>query len=52
MANYYTPLPAAEVPRNALLDFTGLNSGIDSIRNQKNENRNALLQRDQFDARK
>lgn len=37
----YVPLPAYQVPRNAMLDFSGLNAGIDAIaeRNQNAMNR-------------
>ena len=32
MAGGYIPLPAYQVPRNALLDFSGLDSGLDTYR--------------------
>lgn len=51
MANYLVNLPAPEV-RNALLDTSGLNSGIEAIRDQRNTNRNALMQQQQIDMRK
>lgn len=37
-APYYVDLPAAKVPANAMLDFSGLNSGLDTIREQNNQN--------------
>jgi hypothetical protein len=51
MPNYYTPLPGAEI-RNALVDFSGINNGLETIRDQKNQNRNALMQQQQIDMRK
>jgi hypothetical protein len=38
MANYFVPMSAPQVPRNAMLDFSGINNAIDTNR------QNALLQ--------
>jgi hypothetical protein len=46
MPNYYTPLPGAEI-RNALVDFSGINNGLDSLRQAKQDQfRNALMQKE------
>lgn len=51
MAGYYVPLPGAEI-RNALVDFSPVNNGLETLRDQKNTNRNALMQQQQIDMRK
>lgn len=40
MASGYIPLPAYQVPRNAMLDFSGLNEGIDAIGQKRELNQN------------
>jgi hypothetical protein len=52
MAGYYVPLPGAQAPRNALIDFSPINQGISAVRDQNNQNRNALMQQQQLDMRK
>jgi len=39
MANYFVNLPAAQVPRNALLDLEPVNNALESYRQQSNLNR-------------
>ena len=51
MAGYYVPLPGAEI-KNALVDFSPINNGLETLRDQKNTNRNALMQQQQIDMRK
>lgn len=51
MPNYYANLPAPEF-RNALLDLSPVNNALSGVRQQNNENRNALLQQQQMDMRK
>lgn len=51
MAGYYVPLPGAEI-KNALVDFSGINNGLETLRDQRNTNRNALMQQQQIDMRK
>ena len=48
MAGYYLPLPGAEI-KNALVDFSPINNGLETLRDQKNTNRNALMQQRQLD---
>lgn len=50
MPNYYTPIQQPEI-RNALMDFAPVNNALAGVRDQNNENRNALLQREQMDMR-
>ena len=53
MAGYYVPLPAARIdPQNALLNLGGVNSGLNAVRDQNNENRNALMRQSQLDMQK
>lgn len=39
MPNFYAPLPAAQVPRNALLDLSPINNALETYRQQNNTNR-------------
>lgn len=45
--SFYTPLPQYEVPRNAMLDFTPINKGVDAIASgvtaARNEERNLMV---------
>lgn len=51
MSRYFVPLQQPQV-RNALIDFSPINAGLDSIRDQRNTNtRNAMMQQ-QMDAQK
>ena len=51
--SYYVPLPAARIdPQNALLNLSGVNAGINAVRDQNNENRNALMRQSQLDMQK
>lgn len=51
MSRYFVPLQQPQV-RNSLIDFSPVNAGLDSIRDQRNTNtRNAMLQQ-QMDAQK
>ncbi len=43
MSRYYVNLPGAEMPRNAMMDFSPVNNALESMRAQNNANR-------QFDA--
>lgn len=53
MAGYYVPLPAARIdPQNALLNLGGVNAGLNAVRDQNNENRNALMRQTQLDMQK
>lgn len=53
MAGYYVPLPAARIdPQNALLNLGGVNAGLNAVRDQSNENRNALMRQTQLDMQK
>lgn len=51
MPNYFVQLQQPEV-RNAMLDFAPVNNALNGVRQQNNENRNALLQQSQLDMRK
>lgn len=51
MAGYYVPLPGAQAPRNALIDYSPINQGLGAVRDQGNQNRNALMQQQQIDMR-
>jgi len=39
MTSYYVPLPAPRVPTNAMLDFSGLNEGIDDYNRRSRQDR-------------
>jgi len=52
MASYYVPLPAAQMPRNAMLDFSPVNNAIDGVIDQRNRNRQFGMQREQLDMQK
>lgn len=43
----YVPLPAYQVPRNAMLDFSGLNAGIDAINERNQQDRLAAERKDE-----
>lgn len=45
-------LPGYEVPRNALIDFSPINSAIDSYRQQQNQDRSFGLQQEGMDLQK
>lgn len=50
MAAGYVALPAAQFPKNAMLDFSGLNSGLDAMHQSGIDKDNAML-RQKADAR-
>lgn len=52
MASYYVPLPAAQMPRNAMLDFSPVSNAIDGLVDQRNRNRQFAMQREQLDMQK
>jgi hypothetical protein len=43
----YVPLPAYQVPRNAMLDFSGLNAGIDAINERNQQDRLAAERKEE-----
>lgn len=49
--NYFTSLPAPEI-RNALVNFQPMTNAFEAVRDQNNENRNALMRQQQMDAQK
>lgn len=48
MASYYVNLPAPRMPRNAMLDFSGVNSALDAYQGQQNRERQFGMQEQQL----
>jgi hypothetical protein len=48
MSRYFVNLPAAQMPRNAMMDFSPVNNALSGIREQNNQNRQFGMQEQQM----